>query len=257
MASRWKHLRRCALRDHVACLIADGPLHISAHRKWVPVSISFLSLIVPCAFPLTGCAFLHRQSITPATDCPLHVSAHSKWVPASMSFKSLIIPCAFLLTESVFLYQWSIIPVTDCPLHIPAHSSCVSVSTEYRSCHWLSPADSRSQRVGFCIDRVSFLSLIVPCMSLLIGSEYCINIIHITDHLLCIPARRACVSASKEYYSYHWLSPVHSCSQLVRFCIDGVSFLSLIVLHMFLLIGSEYLHQYHSHHWLSPVHSCS
>ena len=255
MASRWKHLRRCALLDHVPCLIADAPLHISAHRKWVPVSIWFLSLIVPCAFLLTDGVFLHWQSIPAATDCPLHVSAHRKWVPASMSFKSLIIP-AHSCSQNV---RFCISRVSFLSLIVPCMFLLIGSEylCQYDSCHWLSPVHSCSQFVRFCINRISFPLLIIPCAFLFTVCAYLHwqSIIPITD----CPLMFLLIGCEYlyQYNTCHWLSPVHSCSQIVRFCIDRASLLPLIVPCVFLLIESEYLHHCYSYHWLSPVHSCS
>ena len=65
------------------------------------------------------------------------------------------------------------------------------------------------------------------------------------------------VSAHREwvlhqYYSYHWSSSVHSCSQGVRFCIKRVLFLSLIVPCAFLLTARAFLHRWS----IIPVTDC-
>jgi len=88
--------------------VADHPLRVSAHRWCISASTashshrwsspvrfcsqmvrscidraSFPSLIVPCAFLLTGRVFLHRHGLIPVANRPLRVSAHRKCVPVS------------------------------------------------------------------------------------------------------------------------------------------------------------------------------
>ena len=186
-------------------------------------------LIVPYVLLFSGSAFLHQQSVIPIADhhrwSSLCISAHRKCVSASIECHSdrwtpsLIIPCGFVLTASAFLHQQSVIPIADHHL-------------------WSSLLHLCSQAVRFCINRVSFSSLIIPCAFVLTGSAflhhqsvipiadhhliiphafvlttcaflYQQSVIPATDHPLCIYAHRKCVSTFTESYSYCWLSPAH------------------------------------------------
>ena len=111
MASQWKHRRRCVLRNHGPCLIADAALCISTHRKCVPASIWFPWLIVPCMLLLTGSVFLHLQSLIPVTDHPLCIFAHSLCVS--------LLCCIILIAHTI-------------PFIIPP-SWCVAFSHDQRS----------------------------------------------------------------------------------------------------------------------------
>ena len=77
-----------------------------------------------------------------------------------------------------------------------------------------------SQRVRFCINRVSSLWLIITCAFVLIDGVFLHqqSVILFADHPLCICAHSGCVSAST------------------------VSFLPLIIPCAFVLTGSVYLH---------------
>ena len=253
--------------------------------------VSFHLLIIPCIFVLTGSALLDWQSLIPVTDHLLCICAHRLCVSAltescshywsfpaqlcsqavrfsidSVSFPLLNIPYTFVLIACVFLHWQSLITITDQPLHICAHSLCVPAFTESHSLCWSSSAHLCSQTVRFCIDRVSFPSLISPCTFVLTGSALLDwqSLIHVTDHPLHICAHRQCVSALTdlilladylmhicahrecvagltEPHSCHWSSPVHLCSQMVCFCIDQVS-LPLLIIWTFVLTDSAFRH---------------
>ena len=179
--------------------------------------VSILLLIICCAFLLIGGVFLHQQSLLLVIDCPLHIPAHRLYVFVStilIPVTDHIIPCVCLLEGCVFPHQQCLNPVTDHPLCIPAHRWCVSASTESYSCHWSSPVCLCLQEVCFCTNRVSILSLIIPCAFLLIEGVFLHwqSLILVTDFPLHIPAHRWYVSVSTESQPCCWSSPVHSCS---------------------------------------------
>ena len=126
----------------------------------------------------------------------------------------------------------------------------------------------------FCIDRVSFPSLIVTCTFLLTDSVYLHqpSLIPVTDRVFCsqkvclyrrslipiadrplhVSAHRSYVSASTafaltESHYCRWSSPARFYSQTVRLCIDRISFPSLIVSRTFLLAGGAFLHRPYLH----------
>ena len=184
-------MRFCIKR--VSILLLISPLCNLAHRQCVSSpteshSCCWSSPVCPCSQDV--CPFINRASIL-----------------------FLIIPCAFLLIESVFLHQQSLIPVTDHPLCVLAHRWYVSVFhnlipfTDHPVCSCL-------QEVCFCINRVSFLLLIIPCSLVLTESVslYQQSLNPVANYPLCILAHSWCVSASKESHSCHWSSPVCSCS---------------------------------------------
>jgi len=155
--------------------------------------VSFPSLIILCAFLLTGSAYLHRRIFIPIADRPLHISSHIRLCPQRVricidrvSFPSLIILCAFLLTGSAYLRQQILIPVADCPLRVSAHT------------HFY------LQRVRLCINRVSFPSLIILCAFLLTARAclYRPSLIPVAHQPLRVSAHRKCVLVFTESHSH-------------------------------------------------------